>query len=91
MSDWKEKLNQLHKEFEGGYAEDKIVELEYALFEFEKEIYNKAIDDVLEKLNKHYDNVAKEQKYPQYDHYCNGVEDCIDIAEQLKAGGINEK
>lgn len=78
MSDWKEKLNQLHKEFEGGYAEDKIVELEYALFEFEKVIYNKAIDDFISKcvscgivgLSTFHDMSL--------------------IAEQLKAGGEND-
>lgn len=46
--------------------------------------YNKAIDDVLKKLNNIYNYAEKQTKYPQYDHYCNGVEDCIDIVEQLK-------
>lgn len=81
LAEWLEELKEKRK-----MLDEKILLDGIKNYYFEKG-YNKAIDEMLEKLNKYYDNVSKETRYPQYDHYCNGIDDCIDIAEQLKAGG----
>ena len=47
--------------------------------ESDKKIYNKAIDDFAEKIS----------KYGPYDDYGNVI-DVLEIAEKLKAGGIDE-
>lgn len=43
-----------------------------------------AIDECISKLDNLYSIAESSTKYPQYDHYCNGIEDCIDMLEQLK-------
>lgn len=39
-----------------------------------------ALDECIVKLEELYEQT----KYPQYNHYCNGIEDCIDILDELK-------
>lgn len=46
--------------------------------------YAEAIDECISKLDNLYSKAESSTKYPQYDHYCNGIEDCIDMLEQLK-------
>ena len=59
--------------------------------------YNKAIDDLRNELKNHYteyniDCVLEDNNFYSYTTACNYLEDYIDeIAEQLKAGGENER
>lgn len=67
-----------------------------AMAEHDKGIYNKAIDDFIEKLNAKCDGMIKEKWNSNVapiswaEAYADFKDDIYDIAEQLKAGVTNE-
>lgn len=42
------------------------------------------IDECIAELEEDYKRASENVKYPEYNYYCNGIEDCIDCLEQLK-------